>query len=201
MPQKFIKQPMTSARDRIVLSAWDLFHEKGLDGTSVDEILKQSDTGKSQFYHYFGSKDGLVHAMLEEARRMIKDGDIEGIQPIETWTDLKDYFEHLIIKMEYYEYCRACPLGRFIAEMSQEDEAIRKDILLIFETKKQYPKEFFIKMQAKGELKENADPESLANFSESVLQGAAMLSKMHRDPEPLRHAIDHAYEYLLSFKK
>lgn len=87
MVEKFIKKPMTSAQERILTAAWDLIHEHGFDGTSVDDILKRSNTGKSQFYHYFGSKEGLVHAMLGEARKLIKEGNIEGLSPIENWSD------------------------------------------------------------------------------------------------------------------
>ena len=200
MPQEFVKKPMTSARDRIVLAAWDLFHEHGLDGTSVDDILKQSETGKSQFYHYFGSKDGLVHAMLEEARKLIKGGQIEGVGPIETWEDLKGWFTSFLDKMQYYNFCRSCPLGRFAAELSPEDEAIRKDVLLVFETKKQFPKDFFVKLKARGELKENADPDELADFCLTVLQGGGILSKLYREEKQLKQAVDHAYAYLQTFR-
>ncbi len=183
------------------MAAWDLFHEHGIAGASVDDILKASDTGKSQFYHYFGSKEGLVHAMLEEARRMIKDGEIEGIQPIESWDGLRQWFEGFIEKMAYYEFCRACPLGRFAAELSRDDEEIRKSILLVFEAKRQYTKDFFLTLKAKGELKDEADPDSMAEFCDAILQGASLLSKMHRDEEVVRRTLDHAYAYMESFKR
>ena len=201
MTEKFVKKPMTSPKERIVLAAWDLFHEQGLDGTSVDEILKKSETGKSQFYHYFGSKEGLVHAMLEEARKLIKDGHIEGIATIENWDDLKGWFDHTLEKIMHHECSRACPLGRFAAELSSEDEAIRKDILLVFEAKKQYLKEFFIKEKALGHLKEDADPDGLADFCDAVIQGGCLLAKMHKDKNVAKETFDHAYAYLLSLKK
>jgi len=200
MPQRFLKKEMTSARERILLAAWDLFHERGMDGTSVDHILQRSETGKSQFYHYFGSKEGLVHAMLEEARRMIKDGDVEGMGPIEDWEDLRGWFDGFLEKIKCFDFCRACPIGRFAAELSPEDEAIRKDLLLVFEAKKQHPKEFFLKAQARGELKEGASPDELADFCQAIVQGAGILSKIYREEGPVKHTFDHAFAYLESFK-
>jgi AcrR family transcriptional regulator len=43
----------TSTKDRILAVALDLFHENGINATSVDDILEASGTGKSQFYYYF----------------------------------------------------------------------------------------------------------------------------------------------------
>ncbi|MCA9399346.1 MAG: TetR/AcrR family transcriptional regulator [Candidatus Omnitrophica bacterium] len=48
-------------RERMLRTAFDLFHQKGVNATSVDEVLEKSGTGKSQFYYYFKSKEGLVH--------------------------------------------------------------------------------------------------------------------------------------------
>ena len=192
---------MTSAQERILTAAWDLIHEHGFDGTSVDDILKRSNTGKSQFYHYFGSKEGLVHAMLGEARKLIKEGNIEGLSPIENWSDLKAWFDGYLVKMESYQYTRGCPLGRFAAEISSDDDAIRKDILLVFEAKKQYPREFFVKQKALGKLQDDADPESLADYCDAVVQGASLLAKLHRNEAVVRRTFDHAIRYLESLKK
>ena len=42
-----------ASRERIVERAADLFAERGIAGTSVDEVLAAAKAGKGQFYHYF----------------------------------------------------------------------------------------------------------------------------------------------------
>ena len=54
-----------ATRLRILGTAADLFHKQGVGATSPDEILEASRAGKGQFYHYFGSKEGLVHQVLQ----------------------------------------------------------------------------------------------------------------------------------------
>ncbi len=54
-----------ATRPRIIRAAADLFHKQGVGATSPDEILEASRAGKGQFYHYFGSKEGLVHEVLK----------------------------------------------------------------------------------------------------------------------------------------
>lgn len=51
-------------RLRMIEVAKDLFHEQGVGATSPDQIMEASRTGKGQFYHYFASKEGIVHAVL-----------------------------------------------------------------------------------------------------------------------------------------
>lgn len=52
-----------SVKRRIVDAAWELFYEKGYDDTTVDDIIKLSNTSKGSFYYYFGSKDSLLDTL------------------------------------------------------------------------------------------------------------------------------------------
>jgi AcrR family transcriptional regulator len=57
------------------------FSEKGLSGARIDEIAAATKTSKRMIYYYFGSKEGLYLAVLEESyRRMRK---IESEQHLE----------------------------------------------------------------------------------------------------------------------
>lgn len=52
-----------SVKGRIVSAAWELFYEKGYNGTTVDDIIELSDTSKGSFYYYFNSKDELLNTL------------------------------------------------------------------------------------------------------------------------------------------
>lgn len=52
-----------NVKRRIVDAAWELFYEKGYDDTTVEDIIKLSDTSKGSFYYYFGSKDSLLDTL------------------------------------------------------------------------------------------------------------------------------------------
>jgi AcrR family transcriptional regulator len=49
------------------------FAEKGLDGARIDVIAEAMRTSKRMIYYYFGSKEGLYIAVLEEAYRRMRD--------------------------------------------------------------------------------------------------------------------------------
>src|SRR5947207_13354703 len=67
--------PARTRRD-IVEAATREFAEKGLSGARVDAIAARTRTSKRMIYYYFGGKEGLYIAVLEEAYRKIR--GIEG---------------------------------------------------------------------------------------------------------------------------
>ena len=52
-----------SVKGRIVTAAWQLFYEKGYNGTTVDDIIELSGTSKGSFYYYFNTKDELLNTL------------------------------------------------------------------------------------------------------------------------------------------
>jgi len=66
----------------IVAVATREFADKGLAGGRIDEIAAATRTSKRMIYYYFGSKEGLYVAVLEEAYR--------GIRAIEQGLQLDD---------------------------------------------------------------------------------------------------------------
>ncbi|MDP1565352.1 MAG: TetR/AcrR family transcriptional regulator, partial [Polaromonas sp.] len=48
------------------------FAGKGLSGARIDEIAAATSTSKRMIYYYFGSKEGLYIAVLEEAYRRMR---------------------------------------------------------------------------------------------------------------------------------
>ena len=52
-----------TVKRRIVDAAWELFYENGYDDTTVDDIIRLSETSKGSFYYYFSSKDSLLDTL------------------------------------------------------------------------------------------------------------------------------------------
>ena len=57
------------------------FAAKGLTGARIDEIAATTRTSKRMIYYYFGSKEGLYVAVLEESYRRMR--QIESEQHLE----------------------------------------------------------------------------------------------------------------------
>ena len=79
-------------REKILLAAADLFHRRGVNGTSVDEVLAKCGAGKSQFYHYFKSKDALLCEVVQHHL----DRWLAGKKPLDSWAGIRAWFDGLI---------------------------------------------------------------------------------------------------------
>ena len=62
------RRARTADRRRVILrAALDLFAERGLARTSVDDIRAASGASVGSIYHHFGSKEGVAAALYAEA--------------------------------------------------------------------------------------------------------------------------------------
>jgi len=75
------------------------FADKGLTGARIDEIAAATRTSKRMIYYYFGSKDGLYLAVLEEAYRRMReiesDLHLDDLPPIDALKKLVEFtYDH-----------------------------------------------------------------------------------------------------------
>ncbi|MDO8837280.1 MAG: TetR/AcrR family transcriptional regulator [Vicinamibacterales bacterium] len=59
--------PDHTARQRLLASAIDIFGRKGYAAASVREIIEQAGVTKPVLYYHFGSKEGLMMAIIQQA--------------------------------------------------------------------------------------------------------------------------------------
>lgn len=81
-----------ATRRRILDAALAEFAEKGLAGARVDEIAEHADANKRMIYAYYGSKEDLWLAVLEQAYTAKRDEehalDVEALPPREAMARL-----------------------------------------------------------------------------------------------------------------
>lgn len=188
-----------SAKQKIIEAALDLFHQKGIPATSVDEILEKSGTGKSQFYYYFKSKNGLIHQVLLHFYERLKTNHTPAITRLDTWDDLEQWFQIFIDYQKAVRYARSCPIGTIGNDVFHED-LLRQDIKLIFEFTRHCLAQFFSAMKAKGELPKSVDPENLAHLCFTIQQGAMLVSKIEQTSEPFERSLVQLNQLLRSLR-
>jgi oligoribonuclease (3'-5' exoribonuclease) len=91
---------------------------------------------------------------------------------------------------------RGCPFGTLGNEATVNDELIRQDVSLIFEVIKNKLAAFFVKEKAKGKLAKQADPERMADFCISSIQGAMLMGKIKRSSKTVETSIAEALAHL-----
>jgi AcrR family transcriptional regulator len=59
----------TASRQRLLEAATELFAERGIAATGVDAVCRRADVVKSALYWHFGSKEGLLAAVVDRVGR------------------------------------------------------------------------------------------------------------------------------------
>ena len=88
-------------RAELLAVATEVFAEAGYSGARVDEIAERTRTTKRMIYYYFGGKEGLYLAVLENAYRGIRDAEqklrVDHTDPVEAIRRLAEVtFDHHI---------------------------------------------------------------------------------------------------------
>jgi AcrR family transcriptional regulator len=94
------KRNADATRAKILQTALKVFSERGLPAASTDDIAKRCGVNKRMIYYYFGSKDGLYLAALEQVYEDLvareREIEVEHLEPaaaIESMINLKfDYY-------------------------------------------------------------------------------------------------------------
>ncbi len=67
------------ARERILLTAHDLFYREGIRATGIDRVILEAGVTKVTFYRHFPSKNDLICAFLEHRHRRWMDWFVEAL--------------------------------------------------------------------------------------------------------------------------
>ncbi|MEI6114039.1 MAG: TetR/AcrR family transcriptional regulator [Burkholderiales bacterium] len=90
-----------TTRDSLLRAAIRVFAKHGLDGGSVDKISRAAKSHDRMIYYYFGNKEGLFVAVLEEIYRRFNDAeaaiDLDITQPTEALRAVVQFV------MQYYQ--------------------------------------------------------------------------------------------------
>jgi TetR/AcrR family transcriptional repressor of nem operon len=187
-------------RLRIMRTAADLFHKQGAHATSPDEVIEASRTGKGQFYHYFKSKEGLIHEVLQTHLEAIKSGTAPLKYEIGSWKDLERWFLAQVELQKSFSMTRGCPFGTIGNEVTENDELIRQDLSLIFEVVKNKLATFFTREKSRGRLARAADENRMADFCIATIQGAMLMGKINRSSHVVEMTVREALAHLKGYR-
>jgi AcrR family transcriptional regulator len=196
-----MREPTTrrgrDTRRRIIAVAAELMYVRGVNATSVDDVLTASGTGKSQFYHYFSSREELLAEVLDNQLDQILEE--QNSFPLDTWAGIQAWLQALALRHETERGLRGCPLGSIVSEVLDHNDRLRSRGAQAFARWESALAEELLKMQNSGLLRLDADPATLAEVTIAILQGGYLLSSAKRNGAPMRNACAAALAYLRAF--
>ena len=170
-----------AARERLLLAASDLFCRYGINATGVDAIVAAAGTAKTTLYKAFGSKEGLIEAVLEREGSTWREWFSTEVDALPgTASDRLVHLFDVLKKWFAEENFYGCPFINAVGEHDKEDDRIR---LLTLKHKK-------IVLDKITELARDArpdDPDGLTHELNLLIDGAIVAALITRDPNVADH--------------
>jgi TetR/AcrR family transcriptional repressor of nem operon len=184
-----------ATRSRVVNAAADLIYARGVDRTSLGDVMAESGVSKSQLYHYFDDKDALVLEVINlQTERVLHAqqphlGAPDSLKALRLWRDA-------MVRLNKRAGSRGCPIGSLSSELANDSEAARKRLAASFAMWSDSIEQGLAKMRERGALSPSANPHELAVALLSAVQGGFLLSKTTQTSRPLEIAIDMAIDHI-----
>jgi AcrR family transcriptional regulator len=181
-----------ATRGRIVEAAADLVLARGVGGTSLGDILKDTGTSKGQLFHYFpGGKGELVAAIAELQGERVLEAQRPYLDRLDTWQDWQSWRDALVRHYGSQAHW-GCPIGALASELIGSDPergAAVADYMFRWEA---LLRAGLDRMRSDGELRPDAETSWLATAVFASLQGGLLLMQTAGSIAPLETALDAA---------
>src|SRR5690348_423202 len=170
MPDKPRTERGRASRERIVERAAELFADRGVAATSLDEVLAAAGAGKSQLYHYFRGRDELVAAAVGLRCAQVLTALTQELGTVASLAELEralagfaDGYEQLGLP--------GCPIGSLAAEVAQRNEGARLQTAAAFDAWEQLFADALERMRDRGELRSDTSSAVLATALLASIEG------------------------------
>ena len=181
-----------ATRERIVRAAAELIAERGVTGTSLDDVRAATAASKSQLYHYFGDKHGLVEAVVEHQCASVLGFQARALAAVSDWESLERWAELIVTGVEQRGGRGGCPIGTLAAALADTDEALRVSLNESFRAWSDAIRGALARLRDNELIADEADLDRLTTIMLSAIEGGLLLAKAARDADPLRTALDGA---------
>jgi AcrR family transcriptional regulator len=186
-------------RDRIVAAAAVLMYDRGVAGTSTEDVQEAAGVSASQVYHYFSDKRALIRAVIEYQTDAILGFQKPRLAQLDDLDALRNWAEVIVDIQRSNDFRGGCPLGSLASELAENDDAARQDLATSYRRWQTAIDDGLAAMQDRGELVVGADVHNLATALLAALQGGLLLAKTLRDRAPLEVALNTMIDHIASF--
>jgi TetR/AcrR family transcriptional repressor of nem operon len=174
-------------RARIVEEAAALIHERGVAGTTLEDVKVAAEVSGSQMYHYFPDKDELVQAVIDYHADAIVSRNRQALgsaDGVEAWRKM------VITAAKRTKAKGGCALGSLVGQLAESDPEARALIASGFDQWAAAIGDGLRSLHAEGKLPPDVDPDDLAITLLATLEGGLLLAQVQRSTRPFETAVN-----------
>lgn len=173
-------------RQFIIEQAAPIFNEKGIAGTTINDIMQATKMAKGGLYGHFESKDHMSEAIIDHLLGKLAT-KVSGIVAKEKTARLK-----LFALLDFYKdplapYCQGgCPLVNFGVEADDTNPAVKQKIGERMLTTQKYIKAIINQGIADNEFRADFDAEAFSIKMFAMVEGATIICRVLGNASQMR---------------
>ncbi|WP_055614375.1 TetR/AcrR family transcriptional regulator [Streptomyces phaeochromogenes] len=173
-----------------VSRAMDLFWTRGYEATSVRDLTGHLGIGQGSLYAAFGDKDGLYRAALEHYRTTLA---AAALRSLDEGTDARSAIRTMLVervRIAVEHDGRGCLLVNSVCERLPGDPATRRTVRDVQDASQRALADVLRVAAERGEISATTDPQTLAAFLVTFLNGLLVSSKITPDARSLEPLVE-----------
>ncbi len=175
--------------------AMELFHTKGYEATSMQDLLSQMDIGRGSMYDTFGGKRELFLAAMNR----YADERLVGLRQclVKSEDPLAAIRKLFLSFSEPQEGpCRGCLMVNTTVEMAPLDSELEELLRKRWQNIEKMFAGALERARERGDLAKSKDPRKLARFLVNTMQGVAVRSRGGSKPTEISDVVETALTVL-----
>jgi TetR/AcrR family transcriptional regulator, transcriptional repressor for nem operon len=173
-PAPSLASPRGGKRERLIAAARQLFHEQGVEKTTLADIAAAADVPAGNVFYYFKTKDALVSAVIGAYgaaqvslartfdRQETPQARLKAM--VRSWVDRRELFAS-----------HGCPVGSLASELGKREDGLHGESAVVLSGLIDWAEEQFTAMGRE-------DARELAVAFVAAYEGVSLLANVLQDP-------------------
>jgi len=192
-----------SLKDTIVHESLKLFSLNGFLSTSIQDILSAANTSKGGFYNHFSSKEDLFYQVLDEARRIWRDRNLQGLDEIHQPLNkiirlLENYKDRYLLDAENFP--GGCIFIMFAVELGDSRPHLSREVQKGFTGLKAMLKRILENGQLSATEYNGLNSNTITEIIFNGMLGASVNYSVDKSYEALNESINSLIDYLAKLR-
>jgi len=191
-------------KDTIIHESLKLFSLNGFLSTSIQDILSAANTSKGGFYNHFSSKEDLFFQVLDEARKIWRDRNLQGLDEINQPIDkiirlLQNYKDRYLLDAENFP--GGCIFIMFAVELGDSRPHLSREVQKGFTGLKALLKRILENGQQSTTEYNGLNSNTITEIIFNGMLGASVNYSVDKSYEALDESINSLIDYLAKLRK
>ena len=181
-------------RQRIIAEAAAIFNQRGYEGCSIQSIMEATGLEKGGIYRHFESKEELAAEAFDYAWIIASTKRHQNLQTIPDQADrLKQHIANFVTRSGLPG---GCPLLNTAVDADNGNPVLRDRVRKALRSWKSMLREILEDGMKAGTIRPTIDPGATANRIIGGLEGAMLISRIERNDQALRQALQDLDTYI-----